>query len=199
MGQGTQLQGLEAPPDITAPTGTGSGLNKSNVLGGWYANPYYQGTWDNSMSKTTPGGFGTALYPATGTGAKGQGGLGGQAGRAGGGLGGLGSQRTGQNAANQSGTVVPMQVQIAYPAVPRFAVAPIAAPQLQADVSGMFSRANETLPGAANVQVITNGNVVTLRGTVSDLDEARLIEGMTRLTPGVGLIRNELTFPVSQP
>jgi hypothetical protein len=201
MGQGTSLQGLEPPPDITAPTGTGGAMNKSNVLGAWYANPYYSGTWDNSKSGAAPGGFAKALYPATNTGARGQAGLGGQAGRAGaqGGLGGLGGQRAGLNAANQSGTVIPMQVQIAYPAVPRFPAAPMSAPQLQADVSGMFARASATLPGAANVQVITNGNIVTLRGTVTDLDEARLIEGMTRLTPGVGLIRNELTFPVSQP
>src|SRR5262245_3714485 len=34
-----QLQTLEAPPQITAPTGTGGGLDASNRLGGWYANP----------------------------------------------------------------------------------------------------------------------------------------------------------------
>ena len=199
--QGTQLQGMEAAPDISAPTGTtgGTGAAASNIFGAYYANPYFSGTWANSKSGAAPGGFGSAMYPSTG-GTGGRGGLGSQAGRQGGLGGGLGSQRGGQNA-NNYGTIIPMQVQIAYAAVPgpEFRMAPMAAPQIQADVSGMFSRAVTTVPGAANVQVITNGNEVTLRGTVRDVEEARLIEGMTRLTPGVGHINNELTFPISRP
>jgi hypothetical protein len=190
---GTTLETLDAPPQITAVTSTGSGLAAGNILSGWYADPRYQGsTWELSKS-ALPGGFGAALYgTGTGTGAGGRTGT--QAGR----LGGLGTQgRLGQNA-NQSGMVVPMQVQIAYPAVPRFAVAPMAAPQIQADVSGMFARSTSLVPGAANVQAIANGSEVTLRGSVADVDEARLIEGMARLTPGVRSVKNELTFPVQR-
>ena len=193
--QGTQLVTFDTPPEITAPTGTGGGLDASNRLGAWYANPLFQGaTWDNA--NVAPGGFGQPTY---GTGAGG--GRGTQAGRLGTQTGRLGTQtgRLGtQNAANQSGTVLPMQVNIAYPAVPRFDVSPLPATQVQADVSGMLSRAASQIPAAANVQAITNGNTVTLRGTVADVEEARLLEGMTRLTPGVRMVRNELTFPVSR-
>jgi hypothetical protein len=203
--QGTQLQGMEAAPDISAPTGTtgGTGAASSNIFGAYYANPYFSGTWANSKSGAAPGGFGAAMYPSTGGtgGTGGRGGLGSQRGGQGG-LGGLGGQAGRQNGTNNNyGTIVPMPVQIAYAAVPgpEFRIAPMAAPQVQADVSGMFSRAVTTVPGAANVQVITNGNEVTLRGIVRDVEEARLIEGMTRLTPGVGRINNELTFPISRP
>jgi hypothetical protein len=207
MGQGQttpsenafQLQQLEAPPQITPPTGTGSGLDPSNRLGGWYANPLALGSsWDTNAAAS--GGFGTPSYGGTG-GAGGAGGARGtQAGRVGTQAGRLGTQagRLGaQNAATQSGTVLPMQVNIAYPAVPRFDVSPLPTAQVQADVSGMLSRATAQIPGAANVQAITTGNIVTLRGNVSDIEEARLIEGMTRLTPGVRSVRNELTFPAS--
>jgi hypothetical protein len=198
-----QLQQFEAPPQITAPTGTGGSLDASNFLSGYYASPYYSGTITNANSGTLPGGFGTPLY-GTGTGGGGLGGaggrtggrtatgLGGQAGR----LGGLGGQR-GLNTANQSGTVIPMQVNIAYRAVPNFDITPMPAAQVQADVSGMLARSVSQIPTAANVQVVTDGNTVTLRGTVASADDARLIEGMTRLTPGVRAVRNELTFPAS--
>jgi osmotically-inducible protein OsmY len=48
-----------------------------------------------------------------------------------------------------------------------------------------------------NVQILSDiNNNVTLRGSVKNEDEARLIEGVVRLTPGVGQIRNELLFPI---
>jgi len=72
------------------------------------------------------------------------------------------------------------------------------APQIQSDVSGMFTRSTSLIPGAANVQVVANGSEVTLRGAVGDVEEARLIEGMARLTPGVRTVKNELTFPVQR-
>jgi osmotically-inducible protein OsmY len=62
----------------------------------------------------------------------------------------------------------------------------------------MFARSTDLIPSAANVEAITSGNEVTLRGTVASAEEARLIEGMTRLTPGVRSVNNELTFPVEK-
>jgi osmotically-inducible protein OsmY len=46
-------------------------------------------------------------------------------------------------------------------------------------------------PQGISVSVQPN-NVVVLRGTVRDASEARLAEGMIRLTPGVRQVQNEL-------
>lgn len=68
---------LTAPPQITGldtsggARSTGS-LQPSNVLGAYYANPYYQGRAGAGLSEA-PGGFGTALY-GTSTGGTGTGG-----------------------------------------------------------------------------------------------------------------------------
>jgi hypothetical protein len=226
--QGTQLQQLQSAPSITAPTGTASGggaggLSQSNFLSGYYANPYYQGILANATAGAAPGGFGQPLYGNNGgtgggqigyagggttggristgtnaTGSRGTTGAGGTTGRAGGtgGIGGLGGNSSSQN---QSAMVVAPSVPISYAAVARFDITPVAPAQLKADISGMIARTGSQLSNAAGIQVLTEGNVVTLRGAVKDIEEARLIEGMARLTPGVGLIRNELTFPITQP
>lgn len=195
---GVQLQQLQTMQAPTAPTGTNtSSTASSNFLSGYYANPYYQGvslgSGASSNRTAQPGGFGQPLYGNTGTGGRGavnSGGLGttGGLGRAGG-LGGLGSQ-----ANTQSGILIPVQSQMTYTATVQFAVPPLAAGKLTSDIRAVI----DTTPMIANaraVQVITDGaNNVTLRGPVKDDDEARLIEGLVRLTPGVGAIRNELTF-----
>ena len=46
-----------------------------------------------------------------------------------------------------------------------------------------------------SVQVQVDGSAVVLRGAVRDGDEARLVEGLVRLTPGVGRVANELSYP----
>jgi hypothetical protein len=161
----------------------------------------YQGILANAKSGAGPGGFGSPLF---GTGGTGGGQLGfaggttgartttGAAGRAGafgsrGGFGGAGSA--------QSGIVVQLPVQISYPAVARFSAPPVAATQLQADLSDLISRANGIISNPAGVQVLTRGNVVILRGEVKDEDEARLLEGLVRLTPGVRGLQSELSYP----
>ncbi|OWK39179.1 hypothetical protein FRUB_06261 [Fimbriiglobus ruber] len=70
---------------------------------------------------------------------------------------------------------------------------------MQTDVREVLDRSSMT-PSARGIQVATDGPVIVLRGAVKDEDEARLIEGMVRLTPGVREVRNELQFPaVTQP
>jgi hypothetical protein len=215
--QGAALTAMETAPQITAPsvtTGTGASGSADPVLGSFYANPYYAGTWANSKAKANPGGFGQPLFGTTGGG----GGLGGMA--TGGATGirtGATGARTGMTntfgggqlgggqfgglntAANQNGQVIALPAQIAYPAFPSFPTPPVAAPQIQADVSGMIGRSVGTIANPAGIQVSANGGTVMLRGTVRDADEARLVEGMVRLTPGVLDVRNELTFPAGPP
>ncbi len=174
--------------DITAPTGTAaSSLQKSNFLAGYYGNPYFQGTI-SSTTKTAPGGFGMALYPATGTVAGGRGGATGAAGVGG---------RTNQ-ASTQSGILIPLPVQLHYTAQMRFPTPAVPATKLHADLRGIIDTAG--LANSKTVQVITDANNnVTLVGTVprgpdeaDPYSEVRFIEGLVRLAPGVGGIKNEL-------
>jgi hypothetical protein len=152
----------------------------------------YAGTDANARANTAPGGFGQALYPTSA--GNSTGGRGGAAGRTGaGGLAGRGGGLGGSTTGTEYGTIVAQPVQIMFPAVPKFASTPIAAPKLQADLAGMLARSPSV--NAAGVQVIAEGHTVTLRGTAKSEDEARTIAGMVRMTPGVREVRNELTIP----
>jgi hypothetical protein len=200
MTSGTPLVQLEQAPQITAPgsstTGGGAGAggaDASNIFAATYGNPYYQGIPSNAKSATGHGGFGAVLYGTTG-GAGGAGGTRGIGGAAGG-RGALGGRAGagGLGGANQSGVIVPLPVQISYPAIAQFPIAPVATSQLHADISGMIARTGE-LTNPAAVTVTVEKGIVTLRGTVKNIDEAKTIASMIRLTPGVRAVQNELTF-----
>lgn len=187
---GTTLTQMETAPSITAPGTTGGGgssvINASNVFSGTFGNPLYQGTPTNAKSNAAPGGFGSTLYPTS-------------AGNAAGGRGGAAGARTGvggraTNTSNQFGTLVSLPIQVTYPAVAKFAPAPMTTSKLQTDVAGMIGR-SALLSNPAGVQVLADGDTVTLRGTAKNSDEARIIAGMVRMTPGVRAVVNELTFP----
>ena len=107
------------------------------------------------------------------------------------GVGGLGIG--GQNSANQSGIVIPLPVQIAYTARMQFPTPPVPAGRIVSEVRAVLDNTS-AIANPKAVQIITDANNnVTIRGTVKDDDEARLVEGLVRITPGVGTIRNELT------
>lgn len=184
---GTAVQQMQAAPKLAAPTGTAtSSLQKSNFLAGFYANPYYQGLI-SSQTNAAPGGFGNALH-GTGTGSVTTGGRG-ATGTTIGGRTGIG----GQNANTQSGIVVQLPVQIAYTAQMQFPTPPVAPTRLQTDLR-LAIDGTSMIANPKAVQIITDANNnITLRGTVKNDEELRLVEGMVRLTPGVGDIKNELT------
>jgi hypothetical protein len=212
---------IQAAPQITAPTGANTGmLSPSNFLAGYYTNPMSMGLITNTGTGTgmgagaggggaAGGGFGNPLFGASPGGGGSIGfagnqttgtGIARQTGAAG--LGSLGGQRlgaggTGLGANATSAVVVPLPVQFSFPTRPAFPTAPVAAPQLQADLSGMLARSAGAISNPAGVQVLTDGGTVVLRGPVASPDEARLVEGMVRLTPGVRAVRNELTFPAA--
>lgn len=180
--------GLSSASGITAPGTTGGGgstaVNASNIFSATFANPYYQGTPTNSRSNAAPGGFGQTLYTTSAGNA-----AGGRGATAGGARGGTAST------ANQFGTIISLPVQVTYPAIARFPAAPaIAAPKLQTDVAGMIGRSS-MIANPAGIQVTADGSIVTLRGAAKDADEARMIAGMVRMTPGVRGVVNELSFP----
>jgi hypothetical protein len=175
--------------------GTNSGFGSTMGLGG--ATTGFGGAGGRTGFGGTAGrtGFGGAggLGGRAGIGGGGFGGMGGIGGAGGrGGLGGMGTSNAAQ--------VVPMSRQINYTAtlqLPRQPVAAVA-PRMQADLRAMIDRST-MIANPQGVQVVTNGSVVLLRGTARDEDEARLIEGMVRLTPGVRDVRNEIKFPEPPP
>jgi len=199
--QGTSLSTLGATPQISAPTvsggNSGNSVSTSNFLAQYYGNPYYQGVLTNSQSNNnSPGGFGAVLFNSSG----GSGG-GGQIGYAGGSGGG---GRTGTTAPkgggtsstnnNNSGVVIPLPYQISYAAVPDFKIDPLSAAQIQATVIADLRRSKE-VSYPSTVSISTDGNVVTIRGNTKDRKEARAIEAMIKMTPGVRGVKNELSYP----
>jgi hypothetical protein len=201
---------LSGQSGITAPGANGGGgassvISASNWLNATYGNPYYQGIPSNAKTNVGPGGFGTALYGASGgtsggsIGYAGGGGagsgrtaIGGVGGR--GGLGGLGGRGGAGGGADPGGILVQLPIQITHPAIARFPVLPIATSQLQNDIAGMIARSNE-VANPAGISVSVERGVVTLTGTVRDIEEAKTIAGMIRLAPGVHGVKNDLTFP----
>jgi hypothetical protein len=177
---------MQAAPKLTPPTGQSSSvLDKSNFLGGYFANPYFQGQI-SQQTNASPGGFGSPLYGTAG-------GSSGRGGASGGLYSGIGGGRGGSQANQQSGILIPIPTQIAYTAQMQFASPPVAASKIQTELRGLLNNTTE-IANAKNVQIIVDANNnVILRGTVKDYDEARLVEGLVRLTPGVQGIANELT------
>lgn len=66
--------------------------------------------------------------------------------------------------------------------------------QITSDLRGTIDRSSY-LTNPRAIDVNHDGQVVTLRGTVKDEEEARTAEGIVRLTPGVRAVKNELTWP----
>jgi hypothetical protein len=204
-----------ATPAINALVGPGTvptALNQSNILGGYYANPYYQGR--PSSATIAPGGFGAALYGSAGGGTGGAGGFpsatgntinsrsgttSGMGAATGGGTfgttgaGGRTQQGGGQQggAGNQSGIVIPLPRQISYTATLSFKAPVATVPQMATDLRATLDRST-MLGNPRGVTLAMDGGVVVLSGNVASDDEVRLVEGMVRLTPGVRDVRNEL-------
>ena len=219
--QALQAPVFAAPSPSTAAS---SVLTASNVFGRYYNNPYYQGraSTASSTSTNTPGGFGAALYPTTGAGASNTGsgttaaggrtggttagtagafggsttGFGGNTGVAAGRAGQQGGFGNTANAnSNQQNNGLSTGRQIAYTATLKFAAPSMPAPQMQIDLRSMLDT-SIGLADAKNVSVTAaEGGLIVLKGTAKDEDEAKLIEGMIRLTPGVRSVQNELKFP----
>ena len=72
-----------------------------------------------------------------------------------------------------------------------------AVPRLLADIRGSIERSS-TLKSKGSITVSIEGNVVMLRGEVGSERELRIAEGLARMTPGVGDVRNELKLANSK-
>lgn len=192
---GAQL--TDAPGGFGVPlynsTGTTTGARGTGTTG---ATGGFGGTTTAARGATTGLGGATSAGGLGGAGGLGRtGGLGGTGGQTGfGGVGGAtGTAGGAQGSSRRGGVVIPLQRQIAYQAVLKFKGPPPTPPAvMQSNLQEMLAR-TPFVSNSGQVQVSAEGNQVILRGTVADDDEARLIEGMVRLTPGVYSVRNELT------
>ena len=186
---------------------TAGALQASNGLGKYYASVYYQGR-AGAAAGSSPGGFGNALYGAGGTGSNGittaAAGTGG-AGRAGttnttgrttGTAG--GANASGFTVTTQAAQIVQLPRQISYVAVVKFSTPQLTPAKVHTEARAVIDRSS-MLSNPRGIEVIGDGALVTIRGTVTSEDESRLVEGMVRLTPGVRDVKNELRFPTPQP
>lgn len=179
------LGGMTAGGGRTATSlgGTATGLGGTGGLAGGTTG--FGGATGGLGATGRAGGLGGAtggLGTTGGLGATGRtGGLGGTAG----GLGGFGGT-------NSTAQQLSTGRSVAYTQTLKFAAPPVAAPQLQAEIQSMFTAASTLSPTAGVEATVGDGGLVVLRGKVADADEARLVEGMVRLTPGVKGVKNEL-------
>jgi hypothetical protein len=205
----------------TGTGGTNRAVGSAGGIGGAAGGQTTTGTLGGSATGGATTGFSsgisgtntTGLTGATGLGGTGSGLTGGRAGATGlagstglaggtqnmfGGTQGMTGGRMNQMMGMMGGTTAASVVaqagrDVTYAASFRSNVAnPYTPVRVQTDLRKMFDASTSFSGGKAiEVQVLDSG-VVVLRGTVKDEDEVRLVEGMTRLTPGVRDVKNEL-------
>jgi hypothetical protein len=206
---------LSATPQIGALAGPGvvpQALSPSNILGGYYANAYYQGV--PSATARAPGGVGVPRFGTAGltgggiigtqtslnsglnsglvgaaTARPGATGRGGQQGTTG---------QLGGATNSQSAVVIPLPRQISYTATLNFRAPVATMPEVATGLRTTLSESS-MLTNPAGIGLAMDGATVVLSGTVPTDDEARLVEGMVRLTPGVRDVRNELKVSPPSP
>ncbi len=169
--------GTSSVPSLQTSSST---LQQSNVFAGYYGNPtakgFMSGTGSVSGASFGALSFGTSSGSNNPTSNRSS-------------AGGLSGQN---NSSNQSGILIPIQTQMNYSALMRFDNRSAQTGAIQAEIRSALDRTS-MIADAKGVQVVADkNNNVTLRGAVADDDESRLIEGLVRLTPGVGRIKNEL-------
>lgn len=171
-------------------TGTGTGTTGArNTTGGGTART-------GGATGTTSGFGGTTGTAASTTGFGATGTTGGRGGAQQGGFGGTTGTRGGQQGGTQQNNGLTTGRQISYTATLKFAAPSIPVAQMQTDLRGMIDTSS-SIADAKGVSVTAgDGGVIVLKGNAKDEDEARLIENMIRLTPGVKDVKNELKFPV---
>jgi hypothetical protein len=145
-----------------------AGISSSNLFGNYYSNPLAAGLGSSSTQSR----FGAPLYTLSNT--------------------------TNTNLTGTANVSTTTPVGGSYGGGrARIYVAPDREPsppiqlELRRDLQQVLARST-SLPSRDNMQVLTDGNVVVLRGTVSSEGERRLAEALMRLTPGVRQVSNEL-------
>jgi hypothetical protein len=153
-------------------SGVTAGIQPSNLIGAYYANPLGFGL--PNVSRVT---FGQPLYTTTTSVTQTTG------------LGALGGARPGgvAGAAPSVAGAAP-----SYAVVAGFDRPPVTtAPRLQTDLEQILTRSSALSPNRA-IRIDVVGGTVVLRGMVASDHDRRMAEGLVRMTPGVRDVRNEL-------
>jgi hypothetical protein len=170
-------------------TGRGGGGSnniptQSNPFQTYYANPLAAGMGVAGSTTTTKTAFGQPLYKQTTTSGTNTGNYGGRGGST---LSGYAGAAT----SPVSGSSMGMRRDAIYTSTVDFRVPPVTQLAVRADLQQIIG-ASTSLPSKDNIKVMSDGSVVVLRGSVANVEESKLAEGLVRLTPGVYNVRNEL-------
>jgi BON domain len=149
----------------------------TSFLGPNYANPLAMGLGSNTSITSAGPAFGTALYTITNTQTN--------------------TGRVTTSTTNQNNTSYGSGVGVRR--LPAYATTlkikdpppPPSAAAVQLDLQNMIVLSPQ-LDSRNAIRVLIDGQAVVLQGQVVDDEERRMVENMVRLTPGVGVVRNEL-------
>lgn len=173
----------------------GSSLGGSSLGGSSAGGRGTGGTGGSTFGSGSTGGRGTTGRTSFGGGSAGLGGTGGL----GGSTGTIAAPNTGSNPANVSFSTAGTRRAPAFITAVEFDRPPVAPPaQIRTDLGQTLARSS-TLSGRGNIQVNMEGRTAVLRGEVADSRASRLAEAMSRLTPGVREVRNELRVRTPSP
>jgi osmotically-inducible protein OsmY len=198
--QNSNLSGQATNGNLSATTTTKNtnsastnGVSSSNSFAVTYRNVYGIGLGGQVNST-----FGQPTYVVSTSSGTTSGGASGRSGTTGTTRGGASASSTASiTTRKNSGTIPPVLTgttsrRPAYAATTVFEARSPQMTQVMTDLRGMLDRSSQiSKPDTVHLDV--DGGTVVLSGTVANEREARLVEGMVRLTPGVHSIRNELT------
>ena len=217
LGNSNSVSGASAS---TYSPNSGGSIGRTGVMGNYFSNPYAMGLAYSGMTQSTfgqplynlqsisgagastgtVGGLGTRAGSVSGaiSGSAGRvGGVGAGGGRVGMGAGGFGGGIGAGGFGMAGGMGMGMGMGSTAPMATSYAVqVAFAAPQppmtgVRSDIQAVIDRSTR-LPSRANIQVVTEGGTVVLRGMVASEHERAVAELTAKLTPGVLSLRNEL-------
>jgi hypothetical protein len=184
---GTFLGATSGSTTSRSGTGGTQAVGSTTFLGPYFGNPQSLGIANSSGTLPTTPTFGTVLYTVTGTGGTSGSSYGGLAGSTGS-VGGTGSNNMNSLGASSIG----VRRAPAYTTALGFDYRPEPPSRIQSDLQQYISH-SDRLASRNDIHVSVDGTTVILRGTVADEHERRLAEALSRLSPGVHDLRNELS------
>jgi len=202
LGSFTLNSGLSSSSTTSRTSATSNRIGGTTLLGSSYSNPLLPGmgmtltgnagpliSFPNTGNTSRTAAFGQPLYQISGTTGTASATRGGTVGSA---LGQRGTATTTRGTTSTYVSSVGMVKSAGYVTEPRFRAPIIPPAQIYSDVVAVLSNSSRLDP-ASRVEVLVEGPVVVLRGTVLDEEERQLAADTIRLTPGVREVRNELT------
>jgi hypothetical protein len=192
IGYGGGLSGSSSGLNSSLSAARFAGISNSNLFSSYYASPLAGGL--STSGTATQGRFGQPLFTLNATtNTTGMSGIG--LGR------GTGTATTTMGAGMAGyGSTTSSYIRPGISQIGPVQVGPVLARNLQprADLQQVIARSS-SLASKNSIQVLSDGNVIVLRGTVGSEYEREFAERLVRLSPGTANLRNELTVGASAP